>query len=104
MPWTRQQIRSDPDPNSSQPWYEFGLEEGNARVEVTADKDAGLGADMTGSVLDLGSVNPTEPFRVAITEDGNLITYQMGEDVPPLRAHLSPATTVQDLTLYEFVE
>lgn len=102
MPWNRQRITSDPDPNSPSPWFEFNLDETGRQVEVTADADAGLAADMTGATLDLSNVNPSEPFRVVITKDGELTTYQVGEDAPPLRAHLSPATTVRDLTLYEF--
>lgn len=104
MPWARQQIKSISNPENSQPWYEFDLGEEADSVTIVTDNDAGLEADMAGGRLDLRHVNPSEPFRIAITEDGEFIGYQMGNEAPPLRTHLSPPTTVQDLTLYEFVE
>lgn len=98
------QIQSNPDSANPKPWYEFDVDSGNGRMTITKDADGGSDVDLTGASLDLQDINPDEPFRVVVTKGGELTTYQFGEDAPPLRAHLSPPTTVQDLELYEFVE
>lgn len=103
-PWTRQEIRSDADPENPRPWYVLALDEVNRTVRVTGDSDGGSGVDMAGEDLDLSGVPDGTAVRVAVTEAGDLVRYEPGDDVPPLRAHLSDLAPVEDLTWLEFVE
>lgn len=105
MPIEYKQFRSSPDPEDGQPWYELDVDLEAREVTVIDDRDGGTEFDMTDVRSSIDDVDVSQPARMAVTEDGQLIAYNLDDhDVPPLRAHLADWDGDDTLTVLEFVE
>ena len=93
------EIRSSSSPDDDRPFYDLSVTDGG--VVVDKDGDGGTGVDLSGESI---AVDTSGDSVVAVSSDGDLITYPVGEK-RILRAHLGWYHAGSDtLTLLEFVE
>lgn len=113
---TKRQIGSVESPESPHPWYE--LEVRNDAPYIVADKDGGTAFDMSDTAHKAPSfVDLPDPAQramskdvvYAVTESGEFIAYEPGDDLASqgisLRAHLAFYDSEADeFTVLEFTE
>ena len=92
-------IRSSASVDDSRPYYDLSVDGDDLVVEI--DGDGGTEVDLSGESI---RVNTSQDSVVAVSSEGELISYPNGED-HDLRAHLAWFDSESDtLTVLEFVE
>lgn len=99
-----EEIRSESARDSPKPWYELEVNADTKEIRVVDDRDGGTEFDTSGMRARLSDVDLSKPAAIGVTESGELLAWNLDEDVGALRAHLAWWDGGETLTVLQFLE